>query len=77
MRRALAIWAAIAACGQAGCAAPHNGPAATAGNPAARGVEDPLAFVRGVYDAYRRDPDSAPEYPAYAYSSRLRLLFDA
>ena len=43
----------------------------------APGVEDPRAFVQAVYDAYRAGPGAAPEYPASAYSPRLRLLFDA
>ena len=43
---------------------------------AERGVEDPLAFVAETYRAYRREPNG-PDWPAFAYSDRLRALFDA
>ena len=41
-----------------------------------RGVEDPRAFVEQQYSAYLRD-ENGPDYPAYAYSDRLRALFSA
>ena len=40
-----------------------------------RGVEDPRVFVEGMYRDYL-DPVSGPEWPAFAYSDRLRALFD-
>jgi hypothetical protein len=40
-----------------------------------RGIEDPRVFVEGMYRDYL-DPVSGPEWPAYAYSDRLRALFD-
>jgi hypothetical protein len=43
---------------------------------AARGVDDPCRFVAETYAAYRRTPDSPPEDPDYAYSDRLRALFN-
>lgn len=69
------IMAALALSAGAAAAAPRGAEAAATAT--ARGVEDPVAFVRGVYDAYRADPAGAPDYPAFAYSNRLRLLFDA
>jgi len=42
----------------------------------ARGVEDPRAFVDAHYRAYL-DSEAGPEWPAFAYSDRLRALFDA
>ncbi len=77
MRRAIWVLAALALGGGAAAAGPKRPQAEPAAAAAARGVEDPLAFVRGVYEAYRRGPDAAPAYPAFAYSNRLRLLFDA
>jgi hypothetical protein len=44
---------------------------------ATRGVDDPRAFVAQQYQLYQRGPDSPIEWPAYAYSPRLRALFDA
>jgi hypothetical protein len=41
-----------------------------------RGVDDPRAFVARTYQAYQRGPDTPIEWPAYAYSPRLRALFD-
>ena len=79
MRRVILMLAAL---GVGSCAA-ASGPggaqreAAAAPAAAARGVEDPVAFVRGVYEAYRAEPDGAPDDPVFAYSNRLRLLFDA
>ncbi|HEV2866627.1 MAG TPA: hypothetical protein VGX37_08925 [Allosphingosinicella sp.] len=56
-------------------AAPGQANAAAA---AARGVEDPHAFVQSTYEAYRRGgTESVPEWPAFAYSDRLKALFDA
>src|SRR5829696_2963094 len=49
-------------------------PAAAAAE-AVRGVEDPRAFVVQTYAAYQRNPNG-PEWPAFAYSDRLRALFD-
>ena len=77
MRRAIGVLAALALGGGAAAAGAKRPQAEPAAAAAARGVEDPLAFVRGVYEAYRRGPDAAPAYPAFAYSNRLRLLFDA
>jgi hypothetical protein len=52
-------------------------PAATAaGAQAVRGVEDPRAFVEQFYAAYETYPNG-PEWPAFAYSDRLRALFEA
>jgi len=45
--------------------------------PAQRGVEDPRAFVARTYAAYQRGPEAAIEWPAFAYSPRLRALFGA
>ena len=42
---------------------------------AARGVEDPRTFIAEEYAAIARDP-SAERDPAFAYSDRLRALFD-
>lgn len=53
-------------------AAEMAGPAA-----AARGIEDPLAFIAGEYAAITRDPSSFREPPTHAYSDRLRALFDS
>ena len=68
---------------EATATAAAGAPAAAAGAPAAaapaeerRGVEDPRAFVAAHYQGYRNEGD-APEYPAFAYSDRLRALFDA
>lgn len=42
-----------------------------------RGVEDPRMFVAQVYGAYvRGHGDHSPPEPAYAFSDRLRRLFD-
>ena len=82
----------VAACGSgdtranAGAVANEAAPAkaaetnaAAASNPSAarRGVEDPRAFVAQRYAQYRDHPDSAPDWPAFAYSDRLKALFDA
>jgi hypothetical protein len=53
-----------------------SGPAAVSMQ-AERGVEDPRAFVARVYDAYLAEPTEPIDWPAYAYSDRLRALFDA
>ena len=42
-----------------------------------RGVEDPRAFVAQTYEGYRANPESPHPDPAYAYSDRLRGLFEA
>lgn len=42
---------------------------------APRGVEDPRAFVAGVFENYRAHPDSPPPDAAFAYSRRLGALF--
>ena len=51
--------------------------AAAAFTDAPRGIEDPRAFVAGVYEAYRANPDAPPADPVHAYSDRLRGLFEA
>jgi len=68
---ALGGWCAAAAAVEQ----PGSGPTA-APVEAARGVEDPRAFVVQTFAAYQRNP-SGPEWPAFAYSDRLRALFDA
>ena len=45
--------------------------------PVVRGVEDPRALVAETYEAYRRNPDRPVPSPSFAYSDRLRALFDA
>lgn len=46
--------------------------------PAGRGVSDPRAFVQRTYAAYQRaGGETQVEWPAYAYSPRLKALFDA
>ena len=45
--------------------------------PSVRGVEDPRALVAQTYEAYRRNPDRPVPSPSFAYSDRLRALFDA
>lgn len=44
---------------------------------AARGVDDPRAFVAQTYAAYARAPNAPPADQSFAYSTRLRALFDA
>ena len=72
--------ALIALCGWPAMASAGNKPPVEASAPAPaealRGVEDPRAFVEQQYAAYLRD-ENGPDYPAYAYSDRLRALFDA
>jgi hypothetical protein len=58
-------------------AAPANAAAPAPAASAERGVEDPRAFVETTYEAYNADPDAPPEEPAFAYSERLRRLFEA
>lgn len=86
------IWgmAALAAAGCSQAAAPNaaNGTAVTAAPPApaaakaaapaaaARGVDDPRGFVERTYRNYMRGPDAPIEWPAFAYSDRLKALFD-
>ena len=62
--------AAAQAAGKPGAAPPE------AAVESERGVEDPRAFVAAMYEAYRHD-ENGPEMPAFAYSDRLRALFDA
>lgn len=68
-----------------GSPAPANvaTPAAPAGEAAnaapgrtTRGVEDPRAFVQGMFELYRAGPEAPIEWPVYAYSDRLKALFD-
>jgi hypothetical protein len=61
----------------ANASAAHKPAAAPAATETRRGVEDPRAFVAEVYEAYRAGPAEPIEWPAYAYSDRLRALFDA
>jgi hypothetical protein len=73
---------AQASAGNAAAVAPAKSENAIAATPAAapadgRGVDDPRAFVEQRYAAYRNEPSSAPEWPAFAYSDRLKALFDA
>ena len=70
----LALGGWCAAAGAAEKTAPGPGPTAAAVQ-TARGVEDPRAFVVQTYAAYQRNPNG-PEWPAFAYSRRLRALFD-
>jgi hypothetical protein len=50
----------------------------TAFAPAGRGVSDPRALVQRTYAAYQRaGGESQVELPAYAYSPRLKALFDS
>lgn len=58
-------------------AVPANQAKAADNSGARRGVDDPRAFVEQRYAAYRNQPSSAPEWPAFAYSDRLKALFDA
>jgi hypothetical protein len=45
---------------------------------APRGVDDPRAFVQRTYALYQNTGgDGQVEWPAYAYSPRLKALFDA
>jgi hypothetical protein len=55
-------------------AAPTSRPAAQA---PARGVDDPRAFVEQRYQAYMRGPEAPVDWPTFAYSGRLKGLFDA
>jgi hypothetical protein len=64
---------ALAAAASAPVAAEPSRRAAPAG-----GVADPRAFVAQVYGAYvRGHGERTPPEPAYAYSDRLRRLFEA
>lgn len=58
-------------------ASPASAAAPAPAESAERGVEDPRAFVESTYEAYNVDPDAPPEEPAFAYSERLRRLFEA
>jgi hypothetical protein len=73
MKRA-AVLLALAALPAAAASQPApSGPASVQ----ARGVEDPRAFVAGMYAAYQRDPDRPGPDPSYAYSDHLGDLFAA
>jgi hypothetical protein len=52
-------------------------PAVASPATAARGVDDPRAFVAATYRDYREHPNTPPVEPTFAYSDRLRGLFDA
>lgn len=79
MGRLLIALAALGACAcaqpapdqSANAAQPKAAPAAA---PAARGVEDPRAFVAATYAAYRANNNATPNVD-YAYSPRLAALF--
>ena len=45
--------------------------------PPVRGVEDPRTLIAQTYEAYRLSPDRPVPPPSFAYSDRLRALFDA
>jgi hypothetical protein len=61
----------------ANVAAPAANAAASAGPVAAtRGVDDPRALVERQYQAYLHSPDAPVAAPAFAYSDRLKALFD-
>ena len=74
MHGRMAALALLMASGAAAAAQIQTSGAAQAVQPA-RGVADPRAFVQSGFDAYRSG--NAPEWPAYAYSDRLRGLFEA
>ena len=42
-----------------------------------RGVADPRAFLEATYARYQADPNVPPPDQSYAYSPRLKALFDA
>ena len=53
-------------------------PAATVSSEAPRGVDDPRGFVSARYDAYLRGGgEEVMHDPVFAYSDRLRDLFEA
>lgn len=52
-------------------------PVAAHAQPEQRGVEDPRAFVREMYERYRAVNDAPIPEPRYAYSARLTGLFEA
>lgn len=52
-------------------------PAAAQAQAQARGVDNPRAFVAATYARYQRDPNVPPPDLAFAYSPRLKRLFDA
>ena len=58
----------------AAVAAIEEKPAAAA---EARGVTDPRAFVAAQYVAYQTPATEPIQWPTYAFSDRLRSLFDA
>jgi hypothetical protein len=41
------------------------------------GVDDPHGFVAATYARYQASPNEPPQDQAYAYSPRLKALFDA
>jgi hypothetical protein len=61
---------------EAAATAAAGAPVAAAAAEGRRGIENPLAFVTARYETYRRD-EGDPDDPAFAYSDRLRALFDA
>jgi len=81
MKKLAILFLAVAAWPTAGLTQP--GPDAAVAKPdfdsgapiRERGVEDPRAFVEATYRDYL-DPVSGPEWPTFAYSDRLRTLFD-
>jgi len=72
---ALAAWPSAGLAQSATDAAPAKVDFDSAAPIRERGVEDPRAFVEATYRDYL-DPVSGPEWPAFAYSDRLRALFD-
>ena len=73
-RSSLALLALVGLC--AAASAQQKPAPNLAAAEAARGVRDPRAFVEQFYAAYETYPNG-PEWPAYAYSDRLRALFEA
>jgi hypothetical protein len=63
----------VASAAPANAAAPAAAPAPGQG----RGVDDPRALVEGQYRAYQTNTDTPVEAPAFAYSDRLKALFDS
>ena len=58
-------------------AAPAPAPTTTQAARTDRGVVDPHAFVVSRYAAYTANDGSVPDWPTFAYSDRLKALFDA
>jgi hypothetical protein len=79
---AIGVWSAAASGPDKPPAAANETPTPEAAKPGkatpeVRGVEDPRALIAQTYEAYRRSPDRPVPSPSYAYSDRLRALFDA